>query len=171
MFHQRHLGVCAWFVDLWVDLGKLPSLLLCQFYSMPLTLGILLRGKTYKNWRGCKMWPPVWSLAEMLFSTLTELKISSIMLNVTSSRIRNILNHNHHIFLYKCISGETILMVLHPNRISVRHKPKLLRGGDEQKFIKPSLKAAYYNNTFIPRSVCSYNKRSLETRNLPVPQF
>jgi Reverse transcriptase (RNA-dependent DNA polymerase) len=85
--------------------------------------------------------------------------------------IREVLKQNDLVFLHKCIMGETDFEVFHPNRISVRSKPSMLRGGGEQQLVVPNIKAAYYNNTFVPRSVASYNKLSLVTRSLSVPQF
>jgi Reverse transcriptase (RNA-dependent DNA polymerase) len=85
--------------------------------------------------------------------------------------IREILNKNDLLFLHKCIMGETDFVVFHPNRISIRSIPNKLRRGGEQQLTVPNITAGYYNNTFIPRSLSNYNKLSVLTRSLPVPQF
>jgi Reverse transcriptase (RNA-dependent DNA polymerase) len=93
----------------------------------------------------------------------------NVMCNIPS--ITDILFKNDLVFLHKCIMGETDLNVFHPNRITVRNRPSHLRGGDQQQFVVPMVTAAYYNNTFIPRSVASYNKLSDTVKCLPVSQF
>jgi hypothetical protein len=44
------------------------------------------------------------------------------------------------------------------NRISIRSKPASLRGCDRTQLVVPLINAAYYNDSYFPRSVNSYNK-------------
>lgn len=93
----------------------------------------------------------------------------NIMCNIPS--ITDVLFRHDVVFLHKCIMGEADLQVFSDSRITIRHKPSNLRGGDSTKLVVPRVTAAYYNNSCIPRSVNNYNSLSDSVKNLSVAHF
>jgi hypothetical protein len=63
-------------------------------------------------------------------------------------------------------TGAIDLSVLSSNRVFVRSKPASLRGSDSTKLVVPLLSTAYYNNSYFPRSVNSYNKLIVTVKNM-----
>jgi Reverse transcriptase (RNA-dependent DNA polymerase) len=100
-------------------------------------------------------------------------KINSDKRNVLCKipSISDLLYKHDVIFLHKCIMGEADLPVFLPERITVRSKPSHLRGGGTEHFTVPIATAAYYNDSFIPRSTSYYNKLSAAVRKLPLTEF
>jgi hypothetical protein len=60
------------------------------------------------------------------------------------------------VFLHKCLQG--VVSVMSDNRISIRSKPASHRESDRTQLVVPLINAAYFNNSYFPRSVNSYNK-------------
>jgi hypothetical protein len=85
--------------------------------------------------------------------------------------ISDVLYRNDVSFLHKCLSGVVDLSVMSVNRISVSSKPASLRGGDSIQLTVPLLNAAYYNNSFFPRGVSSYNKLSDFVKAMSLSDF
>jgi hypothetical protein len=85
--------------------------------------------------------------------------------------IKDVLYRNDMIFLHKCMLGLVDLPVFGINRISIRTKPRMLRGGDSIQYVVPTIQAGYYNDSFFPRSVHNYNKLSDAIRQTPLSQF